>query len=237
MGMRHQSLPVNRIRERCALWVLRIAGSAVVALYVVLAAVLPTRPVTDNTPGFMTPVLGFELASEPAHVFGILGAPGAATRDETVRRMDLGNRIDFLFMVAYPALFVGIGLLLAAQGHVRGWVRLVLLVLPVVMTVGDALENRELLVLSAATEPSLMVEPLLRLRLFTVIKWAAIYGWSGLVAVHVWRAAGWWRWSALPFAMAAALGVVSLIHLPAIEYGMFPLAVAWLMAYIRSFQT
>jgi len=90
--------------------------------------------------------------------------------------MDLGNRIDFLFMVAYPALFVGIGLLLAAQGHVRGWVRLVLLVLPVVMTVGDALENRELLVLSAATEPSLMVEPLLRLRLFTVIKWPPSMG-------------------------------------------------------------
>ncbi len=223
--------------ERRALWIIRVAGSAVLMLYVVFLFVMPSRPVTVNVPGFTNPVLGFELASTPDHVFGILGAPGDPARDHAVRAMDLGNRIDFLFMIAYPALFAGIALLLSAHGHLRGGVRNLLLFLALLMALGDALENRELLLLSSLTESSRMAGPLVRLRICTVVKWAAIYGASGIVACYVWRESGWWRWSAVLFAAAAGLGLAALVHLPAIEYGMLPLALAWLMAYVRSFQS
>jgi hypothetical protein len=222
--------------ERRARTVLRVAGTAVLVLSVVLLRLMPGAPVTANVPGFSSPVIGFELASEPAHVFGILGAPGMPERAEAVRRMDLGNRIDFAFLVAYAGLYVGIVLLLRAHGRVPGALATVLLVLPLVMAAGDALENRQLLILSGLVDPAAMAGSLAALGFWTRLKWYAIYLESGLIAPLVWREAGWWRWSALPFGAAALLGLISLVHLPALEYGSYVLGVAWLMTLIRAYR-
>jgi hypothetical protein len=222
--------------ERRALRVLRVAATAVLLLSVVLLTIMPATPVTSNVPGFSSPVIGFELASEPAHVFGILGAPGAPERADAVRRMDLGNRIDFLFMVAYSALYVGITLLLIAHGRVRGGTAMLLLVLPVLMAGGDALENRQLLVLSGTVDPEAMAAPLGALGFWTRIKWYAIYSESALLAPLIWRERGWWRWSAVAFGLAALLGFASVVHLPGIEYGSYVVGVAWVMTLVRAYQ-
>jgi hypothetical protein len=221
--------------DAAALWVLRVAGSAIVVLSMVLLRIMPATPVGENVPGFSNVVIGFELASRPEHVFGILGRPDDPRRVETVRRMDRGNQIDFLYMIAYPALYLGIALLLAAHGAAPRSVVIAFVGLSALMTVGDALENRELFLLSAATDAQAMAGPLGRLRIFTLLKWYAIYGASGLAAPFIWREHGWWRWSALFFAAAALSGLVSLVHLPAIEYGTAALLVAWTMTYARSF--
>ena len=221
---------------RRALRVLRIAATATFVLAMVLLTVMPARPVTANVPGFGSPVLGFELASTPAHVFGILGAPGAPERAEMVRRMDLGNEIDFAFMMAYPALYVGITLLLMAHGRVRGPVAIVMLVLPVLMWLGDTLENRQLLVLSSTVDPNAMPGPLATLGMWTRVKWYAIFVESALAAAFVWRETGWWRWSAVPFAIGALVGLASVAYLPAIEVGVNILGVAWAMTLVRSYQ-
>jgi len=103
------------------------------------------------------------------------------------------------------------------------------------MALGDALENREMLALMRAVDPAAMGPGLARLRVFTLAKWHALFGASALVAASVWRERGWWRWSAVPFALAALVGFGSLVHLPAIEWSMAPIAVAWTMTYVRSF--
>jgi len=221
-------------RERRALRVLRVAGSAVLLLAAILLTVMPAEPVSENVPGFRNAVIGFELASRPEHVLGILGRPGTPERAEAVRRMDLGNRIDFLYMIAYPALYAGIALLLAAHGRLPRSVATLLLCLPVVMALGDALENRELLVLSGVTDPGGMTGALGRLRLFTLVKWYAIYGASGIAAPFIWGERGWWRWSAVFFGAAALLGLASIVYLPAIEHGSMALIVAWTMTYARA---
>ena len=223
-------------RERQALRVLRVAGTAVLLLAAILLTVMPAEPVSENVPGFRNAVIGFELASRPEHVFGILGRPGVPERAEAVRRMDLGNRIDFLYMVAYPAFCAGIALLLAADGRLPRRIATLLLVLPVVMALGDALENRELLFLSGVTDPGTMTAALGRLRVFTLVKWYAIYGASGIAAPFIWREQGWWRWSALFFGAAALLGLASIVYLPAIEHGSMALIVAWTMTYVRAWR-
>jgi hypothetical protein len=219
--------------ERRALRVLRIAGTAVLVLYVALLRVFPATPVDANVPGFTNAVVGFELASTPEHVFGILGRPGDPARADAVRRMDRGNWIDLLFLVAYPALYVGIALLLGAHDRAPRPAVILMIVLAGLMAVGDALENRELLFLSGATDPQAMAPALARLRAFTAVKWFALYAASGIAAVFVWRESGWWRWSAPFFGLAALLGAVSIVHLPGIEYGTVPLGVAWIMSYAR----
>jgi hypothetical protein len=221
--------------EAPALRALRIAGVAVLVLFVALALANPGRPVTANTPGFVDPVLGLELASRPEHVVGILGAATAPERPETVRRMVLVTRIDFVFLLAYPALHLGIAWLLIAAGGVARPVATALVVLPLVMAAGDALENREILVLTGVLDPAAMPPVLTRLRLFTALKWSALYLDSALVAALVWRRLEWWRWSALFFGLGALLGLCALVHPPAIEWSTVPLGIAWTMTLVRAF--
>ncbi len=218
--------------ERRALRVLRIAGTVVVILSVMLLLTAPAAPVRANVPGFVNPVVGFELASEPAHVFDIVGAPGDPARDDTVRRMDRTNEIDFLYMIAYPALYVGIAMLLAARGLIGSGTAGFIMLLAGLMWLGDLLENRQLLALTATTDPEAMRAPLARLRPFTLMKWHALFGASLLVAVFLWAERTWWRWSALAFGAAGIIGFASLVHLPAIEWSSYCLALAWLLTYV-----
>ena len=222
--------------ERRACAIIRVAGTAALLLTVAFLVILPAKPVHENIAGFTNPMLSFELASRPEHVFGVLGRPGDPGRDDAVRRIDLGNYIDFLFMIAYPTLFAGIALLLEAHGAITRATLRTMIALAVVMAVGDALENSQLLVLSRATDPASMAPYLGRLQVFTRIKWYAIFIACTLLAVGIWREREWWRWSAPFFAGAAVCGAVSLVYLSAIEIGMYILTVGWIMAYIRAWR-
>jgi hypothetical protein len=190
--------------------------------------------VRENTPGFHDPVIGLELASRPEHVFGIVGRPGSAERGMVAVRMRLVTWIDFLFLLAYPCIYVGIALLLAAHGRASRRMVSVLMALAAAMAVGDALENRELLRLMREVDPNEMLPALARLRIFTLLKWYALYAASGLVAVRVWREIRWWRWSGIFFALAALLGLAATVHLPAIEWSVGPLGIAWLITYVHA---
>jgi hypothetical protein len=218
--------------ERLPITILRASGGAILLLTVVMLAVFPAAPVERNVPGFVSPVVGFELASDPAHVLGILGRPDAPARAAAVRGMNLGNRIDFLFMVAYPALYVGIVLLLRARGRLAGGLGRFVLLLPVVMWLGDLLENRELLALADLTDPAAMSGGLARLRPFTLMKWHALFGTSLLVAYPIGQDRSWWRWSGVLFGVAGAVGFGSVAYLPAIEIAGYLLAVAWLTTWV-----
>ena len=209
----------------------RIAGTAVLVLVLGFQLVNPRRPVVRNTPGFRDPVAAFELAGTPDDVLGILGPPGAPERAATVRGMVLGTRLDFLFLLAYPAFTAAIGFWRASPALAR-----VIAALAVVMAIGDALENRELLHLAATTDPAAMVPALGRLRVFTLAKWGAVYAAAALLAVATARDGGWWRAIGVLFALAAACGLIAMVHLPAIEWGIGPLAVAWILTYLRAFR-
>jgi hypothetical protein len=223
-------------QERVARRVIRIAGTATLVLGVTLLAVLPAKPVVENVPGFATAVVGFELASTPAHVFGILGAPGTPERTRAVRHMMLGTWIDFLFALAYATLYAGIALFLGARGRMPRPLLLVVAALAATMAVADGLENGELLLLCGFPDPAAMSASLARLRMFTLTKWYAIYAASALLLPFLWRAEGRWRWAAPAFAAAAAIGAASVVHLPAIEHSSLLLSVAWTISYWGSFE-
>src|SRR5205085_6293302 len=107
----------SRLRvDRSGIRGVRIAGGAVLVLFLIFQLVNPRQPVVANTPGFRDPVAGFELASSPADVLGILGPPGNPGRAAAVRGMRGGLYLDFLFLLAYPTFYVGIVVLLAARG-------------------------------------------------------------------------------------------------------------------------
>jgi hypothetical protein len=213
---------------------LRIAGLVMVVLSVVLLVVLPAAPARRNLPGIQSPIIGFELARTPEDVAGLLGDPGTPERAEYAARMDRGNWLDFAFMVAYAAFHAAIALRLAASGRLSRSLLVVLLVLAADMLVFDALENRELLILSGAAPSPLMDASLARLQVFTLLKWYAIFGSAALLAPVLWREPDWWRFAAPPFALAALCGVVGLVHPPGIEWGAYAVALAWLVTWVHA---
>jgi len=220
--------------ERRAMTILRVSGAAVLVLSVVMLLIFPATAVEQNVPGFVSPVIGFELASTPEHVLGILGHSDNPARPAAVAGMNRGNRIDFLFMIAYPALYVGIVLLLRARGRLPGTFGTFLLCLPVVMWLGDLLENRELLGLADLTDPAAMTAGLTRLRPFTTMKWHALFGTSLLIAYPIWQDPSWWRWTGAIFGVAALVGFASIVALPAIEVAAYLLSLAWLGTWVYS---
>ena len=223
--------------ERSALRLIRVSGAAVLLLFVVFQFVNPRAAVVANTPGFRDPVAGFELASTPEHVFGILGPPGAPARAETVRRMKLGTGLDYLFLIAYPAFHVGIAFVLLARGALPRSAAVALVALAVAMSVGDALENRELFRLADTVDPIAMGPALARLRVFTLVKWYALFTASIVIGVFVARLSGGWRWSAPFFVLGGLLGFASIVHLPAIEWSLLPIGIAWTIAWVAALRT
>jgi hypothetical protein len=220
--------------ERRALFLIRMAGGVVLVLFVLGTLLGPRAPVTANVPGFVNPVVGMELAAEPRDVFGLLGQPDSPARPGAVRSMRLATWLDFPFLVAYTALYLGIALLLVARQRLGGRVTILLFALPLVVGLADALENRQILLLTTMTDPHAMDAVLARLRLWTIVKWYGLYAVSGVVAVLVWRDPSGWRWSAPFFGTATVLGSVALAHLPAIEWSLLPLGVAWTITWIHA---
>ena len=219
---------------RRATSILRLAGAVMMALTVVMLVVFPATPARRNLPGLQSPIIGFELARTPDDVAGILGDPGTPERADFAARMDRGNRLDFGFMLAYAAFHAAIALRLAARGRLPQGVFVVLLVLAADMLLFDALENRELLILSTAAPSPEMDASLGRLHLFTLLKWYAIFGSAGLLAPFLWREPDWWRFAGPVFGLAALLGVVGLVHPPGIEWGAYVIAIAWLLTWIHA---
>jgi len=213
---------------------LRIAGLVMIILSVVLLAVFPTAPARRNLPGIQSPIIGFELARTREDVAGLLGDPGTPERAAYAAHMDRGNYLDFAFMVAYAVFHAAIALRLAARGRLSRSLLVVLLVLAADMLVFDALENRELLILSAAEPSPLMDDALARLRVFTLLKWYAIFGSAALLAPVLWREQDSSRMAAPLFALAALCGVVGLLHPPGIEWGAYAIALAWLVTWIHA---
>jgi hypothetical protein len=188
----------------------RLSGAAVLALGLTLFALMPATAVRENLRGVRSPVIGFELATTPAHVFGILGSPDDPSRAAMVAAMDRVNRIDFLFMIAYPAFTFAIALWLAARGAAtRAHVRFVG-ILAVAMWAGDLIENLQLLKLSQMTDPAAMGGPLFVLRAATRIKWGSLFLAAIDEGSRMRRDAGAWRWIGIVF---RALGMVGLLGL------------------------
>jgi hypothetical protein len=217
-----------------ALWAVRTAGLAVVLLSVLLMLVLPASPAHHNLPGFSSPIVSFELATEPEQILQILGRPGEEVRASIVAAMDRGNKLDFLFLFAYPALHVAIAALLVVRGHAPRGLVWGVCGLAVAMALGDALENVQLLALSAMTEPSAMQEVLPTLYVASRAKWTALYVASALLALFVWRDRSSWRYCALPWGAGGLLGALGVVWLPGVEYGAYLLGLAWLWSWLYS---
>ena len=148
-----------------------LVGLAVLTLSTILIMVNPSQ--AGQLPaGFSTPILAFEFASSPQEVLDLFGHQAGPNRETIVARIDLGNRIDFAYMLSYTA-FLGLFAWLCWRQSRQRWFWLPLALAAVVLA-ADALENVQLLAITAQLATGGFEPELGRLQLFTWIKWGGI---------------------------------------------------------------
>jgi len=153
-----------------------LAGLAVVVTSLVLMTVFPAK--APRLPeGFFTPIIAFEFIQDKEDVSALFGPAGSQIRQSTIRKMDLGNRLDFGYMVLYGAfLFI-----FCLQTYLLTGKRWFLLgaFMTFVILAGDVLENIQLLGITALLASGNFDGQLRLLHLFTWLKW------GGIVAVFL----------------------------------------------------
>lgn len=151
-------------------------GIAVLLISTVLIGINPTKAGTLPE-GFMTPIIAFEFIGSEQEVLDLFGHEAGQARDVLVHKIDLGNTMDFAYMLAY-ASFLALFSFICFKESGKKWF-IVPIVLSAVVLGADALENVQLLSITAKIAAGGYSAELARLHICTWIKW------GGLAAIFV----------------------------------------------------
>ena len=159
-------------------------GIAVVIMSLILLAVFPAKaPVLPD--GFFTPIIAFEFIQTPDEVYQLFGHENSAERDVMVHAMDLGNRLDFIYMVLYSGFLAAFCMKVFRQTQKNLYI--IGAVIAAVVLLGDFLENIQLLGITAHLNTGDFLNELERLRYFTWLKWGGLCLVFVVLAPHFFR--------------------------------------------------
>lgn len=148
-----------------------IIGICVIMTSMILLVIFPGRG-PKLPEGFITPIIAFEFMRTPQEVMDLFGQTGSPGGQDLVRAMNLGNRVDFLYMVLYSAfLFVfcqRAAFITERKGYYLGC-----FLTPVILA-GDFLENLQLLGITSRLGSGGFEHQLALLKVFTWQKWGGI---------------------------------------------------------------
>lgn len=148
-----------------------IVGVLVIAMSIVLLFIFPAK--APRLPdGFFTPIVAFEFIETKAEVFQMFVATNGQTRQAMVDAMDLGNRLDYIYMCLYSFFLLLFSL---KCGQISGKKYFYIsAAMAIMVLLGDAFENVQLLEITAGIESGDFEVQLGRLHMFTWIKWGGI---------------------------------------------------------------
>ena len=122
--------------------------------------------------GFLTPIIAFEFIQTKAEVYQLFVNTDGSVHHSMIDAMDLGNRLDYIYMVLYSSFLLLFCVTCAKLSEKKFYyigVAISLLVLA-----GDAMENVQLLSITSGIEFGDFDTQLNFLYLFTWIKWGGI---------------------------------------------------------------
>lgn len=146
-------------------------GLAVILMSVLLLSVFP--PKAPSLPeGFLTPIIAFEFIQTHTEIKEMFGGENITMRNEMARAMDIGNRLDYVYMCLYSAFLLMVSVTCARLSNNKYYYTGAVLALAVLAA--DALENVQLLGITANLSTGNFDPQLRLLHLFTWIKWGGI---------------------------------------------------------------
>lgn len=208
-------------------------GLLVILVSIVLVAVFPSQ--APRLPdGFFTPIIAFEFIETRAEVFQMFVDTSGTVRHEMVAAMNLGNRLDFIYMVLYNLFLALFCAKCAAISRKKFYYAGS--VIAVAVLAADALENVQLLGITGALETRDFGCYLEWLRLFTWVKWGGICA-VFLVLVFWFKNGGRFsRIIALNAILTAMAGLAAFFHRSVLnEFFSLGVVVMFLMMIIYCF--
>ena len=150
-------------------------GLLVIGMGSVLMMVFPSKA-PWMMDGFFTPIIAFEFIQSPGEVYQFFGLPGSPDQlsmtQAMIKAMDLGNRLDYIFMVLYASFLFFFSFVCANITGQRHYYAAS--ILSFVILVADAMENIQLLRITAKIIHHDFEKELFFLHWFTWIKWGGI---------------------------------------------------------------
>ena len=248
MGTKHPSSSEIQLRRGAVLVVLTGIFTLAVAAAMTLYSGGDRKPHTfPNTEGFGSAMVWLELTRSPVEAFAVLGPQGTEQGQAIRRYIDRANRVDFVFLFAYPglmgALFIFTYLLHRYRGASpygsRQFVHLGLILVPI-MALADALENMQLFAITGAALPeAIPAGTIAALMVWTNIKWIAIFVGSALLGLSTAAYFGF-RPGLLGGVLHASAGTLGLLGLlipgarPLVEKAVGLLAGGWLFSIVHA---
>ena len=160
-----------------------LIGIAIIVVSVLSLLVFPQTSPGQIT-GLRTPIIAFEFAETSAEINTLFGPAGSPAHAAMVGQMDAGNKLDYLYMLLYSGFLFSFALLAGTRTGQK-WVY-VGTVLALLALLGDALENVQLLTITANLQSGEFGEALTRLHWFTWLKWGSLAGYFLLMAGWFW---------------------------------------------------
>lgn len=150
-----------------------VVGLMVVAMSLFLLTILPTKADVGPMPeGFVTPIIAFEFAKTPLDVENLFAVGEARSQMRLAAAMDLGNILDYGYMVLY-SLFLGWFSFICVKVSNNRFFYLPCGLAGLAL-IGDALENVQLLGITAKLATMDIGAELSALQIFTWIKWGSL---------------------------------------------------------------
>jgi len=148
-----------------------IIGLLVIGMSIVLLTVFPsTAPWMMD--GFFTPIIAFEFVQSQNEVIRFFGLPGSPDQEAMIQAMDFGNRLDYLYMVLYSSFLFFFSVRCAKDTGKKFYYTGS--IMSVIVLIADALENIQLLSITAKMTRQDFEKELSLLHAFTWIKWGGI---------------------------------------------------------------
>ena len=146
-------------------------GLLVIGMSIVLLMVFPSKA-PWMMDGFFTPIIAFEFVQSQSEVYQLFGLPDSPDQLSMIKAMDFGNRLDYIYMVLYTSFLFFFSFVCAKNTGQKYYYAGSML--SFVILVADALENIQLLRITAKITSQDLGKELSLLHCFTWIKWGGI---------------------------------------------------------------
>ncbi len=186
-----------------------IIGLLVICMSIVLLMVFPDKAPSMMV-GFFTPIIAFEFVQTPQEALHLFGSSDSVARQEMIAAMDLGNRLDYIYMCLYSMFLLlfslGVVKVTGKKGYFAG------AVLAVMVLAGDALENVQLLGITSKIVTQDFGNELCWLHYFTWLKWGGIAVIFLALTPYFMRGRAYSKIIAIMGVVSFALAVLSFIN-------------------------
>jgi len=150
-------------------------GLLVIGMSLVLMMIFPSKA-PWMMDGFSTPIIAFEFVQSPDEVYKLFGIADSSKQlpmtQSMIRAMDLGNRLDYIYMVLYASFLFFFSFVCAKNTGQKYYYTASFLSLFVL--IADAMENIQLLRITSKIIDQDFVKELSLLHGFTWMKWGGI---------------------------------------------------------------